>query len=647
MGAPLLLSLTEESRRLTIGRPVHNRGPLRSEVDSKMRCSLPTRRLFALAAAIALLVTLLGPGADAAPLDWDVAGGRFFTQTGSSTGWGYAVTDEDGVPFWSEFKRLGGVAALGYPVSQRFQWDGFTVQVFQRAVFQWRPEVRQVYLVNVFDRLHELGKDDYLQYVRQTPRPKDWAEQGLPWDTIVRRRLGVLDAWPALKARYYAVVGDAIHMRGLPTSDVVDQGNHYAVRTQRAVLQLWKENVPWARAGETTVALGGDILKELGVLPPEALAPVPPPGLKTPTPSSRQSGKRIVLGYYVPYDPSSWHAFSAQVDNLDLVAAQWVTVDPCGGIGSRDDRTLVRLARERGVRVLPSLLTSSGWLNHRLLTDGATTDRFLKQIVDYVVAEGYDGFDLDLEGVNAEDRAAYTSFVARLAAALHQRGKLLTLAVPPKTSDVRTGWAGAYDYAALGEHADLVLIMTYAYTWSSSGPGSTAPQNWVDRVTAYAASQIPRSKLIVGVAFYGYDWNVTMGGRAQALRYLQASALAAHYGVPIAQDPATRSATFSYTAKAGDRPPSDPPLPPLQHEIAVRSPTYCDVRPPVAPTPTPQPTPPPAPLQKHVVWLEDGASVAARLEIATRYNAAGIGAWRLGQEDPTSWHHLANWRQGG
>ena len=45
-------------------------------------------------------------------------------------------------------------------------------------------------------------------------------------------------------------------------------------------LQQWKQDVPWARAGEVTVALGGDIAKEMGILPdPTALQPTSPPGV--------------------------------------------------------------------------------------------------------------------------------------------------------------------------------------------------------------------------------------------------------------------------------------------------------------------------------------------------------------------------------
>jgi spore germination protein len=374
---------------------------------------------------------------------------------------------------------------------------------------------------------------------------------------------------------------------------------------------------------------------------PRAVEPTPAP---SPTLAAATPAGPVLLGYYVPYDGTSWVSFRARAHTLDYVAAQWVSVNACGSIGSRDDQTLIAYARESGVQVLPSLLTSSGWLNSRLLNDPATTDRFLTQIVNYVVEMGYPGFDLDLEGINAEDRDAFSAFVARLAGALHQRGKILTLAIPAKTSDVRTGWAGPYDYAALGKHADYILLMSYEYSWSSGPPGSIAPQEWVDRVAAYAVTQIPREKVLLGLAFYGYTWNTTMGGRARALQYSQSAALASQYGTQITTDGSSRSGTFSYTARMGDTVPTPPAVAALQHEITVRPLEPCAVQPPTTPTPTPRATPTPAPLQEHVVWLEDANSIAARLQIAARHGVGGVGAWRLGQEDPAVWPHLEAYR---
>lgn len=371
---------------------------------------------------------------------------------------------------------------------------------------------------------------------------------------------------------------------------------------------------------------------------------VPPP---TPSPAAAAEAKRIFLGYYVPYDSSSWVTLEAHADSIDYVVAQWTTVDACGNIGSRDDRTLIAFARARGIKVLPSLFTSSAWLNHRLLTEEAVTSRAIQQLVDYVIAEGYAGLDVDLEDVSASDRTAYTTFVARLSTALHQKSKLLTLALPAKTSDVTTGWGGAFDYAALAQHLDLAMIMTYAYTIASSQPGSTAPYDWVDRAIAFATSQIPPEKVLLGLAFWGYDWNTTSGAPASALRYSQAAAIAKQYGVQITKDPATRSANFTYTAGRDDAPVGQELLPKLNHDISVRSQPACPVPSPTSrPQPTATATPTPAPTQHHVVWLEDAESTFEHLAIADKYHTAGVGAWRLGQEDPAVWPLLSRWRKG-
>src|SRR5262245_23013395 len=583
-----------------------------------------------LLAALVLLAAVPRPTpALAARSDWPVAGGWFYTQRGDAPGRGFAVTDEGGVLFWSALRRLGGVQAVGYPISRRFEWDGFTVQAFQRVVFQWRPESSTVAFVNVFDRLHDLGHDDWLLAARQTPRQ----DPSLPADP--EARLALLDAYPALKAAYFAAPGDPIQANGLPTAAPEDVGNHVALRAQRVVLQLWKEDVPWARRGDVTVALGGEIALELGLFPPAAVAAAAPSA----------APRRRVLGYYVEWDPASWRSLDANWDALDVVGTQSVWVDACGGLTSRDDQTLKERARARGVAVLPSLFTVSGGLNHRLLTDPAVSERFLNAIVDYVVDEDYPGFDLDLEGVDSGDRAAYSDFVGRLAEALHARGKLLAMALAPKERDVRTGWAGAYDYAALGQQADMITLMTYDYAGSWGGPGPVAPYRPVDAAVAFAASQMPPDKVNLGLAFYGYDWNATTPGLVRAIGYPQAAALSERYDVPIRLDPTTRSATFRYRAPAGNpNPPVDrPPAP--GNRITTRSAPPCPVTPPPPlPTPTPPPTPAPTALQEHIVWLEEAGSAAARLEIADRHAVGGVASWRLGQEDPGVWAVLRRWR---
>ncbi len=214
--------------------------------------------------------------------DYDIPHGHFFKEANGSGGagiTGYIVTDDDHVPIWRDFAALGGVAALGYPIADRFTMAGLTVQAFQKAVVQWHPTDGTFYYLNVLDILHSQGADAWLQNSRQIPPPASTsADAGLTWNQVMARHLAFLNANATLRAFYYASP-DWLDRYGLPTSAVTDEGNVLVIRCQRAALQLWKVNEPWARAGQVTAVNGGDLLKERGLLPAYATgvdyAPVP------------------------------------------------------------------------------------------------------------------------------------------------------------------------------------------------------------------------------------------------------------------------------------------------------------------------------------------------------------------------------------
>ena len=42
----------------------------------------------------------------------------------------------------------------------------------------------------------------------------------------------------------------------------------------------------------------------------------------------------------------------------------------------------------------------------------------------------------------------------------------------------------------------------------------------------------------------------------------------------------------------------------------------------------------------HVFWMEDANTVKARLDLAKKYDLAGVAAWRLGHEDPSIWQTM-------
>ena len=208
--------------------------------------------------------------------DYDIPNGHFYTEANGqpigASPKGFAVVDNAEAPMWTEFQRLGGPAGIGYPTSRRFKWDGFVSQAMQKGVLQWQPQSGHAYLVNVFDEMSKRGLDTWLTSVRQVPQIADWStDNGRAWPDVVQAHLALLDANPAIKARYFSVP-DPVDLFGLPMS-YGDMGNNYTLRAQRVVIQQWKAAVPWAAAGGVTIANGGDIAKESGLLPQEALAP--------------------------------------------------------------------------------------------------------------------------------------------------------------------------------------------------------------------------------------------------------------------------------------------------------------------------------------------------------------------------------------
>ena len=54
-------------------------------------------------------------------------------------------------------------------------------------------------------------------------------------------------------------------------------------------------------------------------------------------------------------------------------------------------------------------------------------------IVSLADQQDYAGIDIDYEGLHAGDRQAFSTFIARLGAALHAHGKILSVAVFAKT----------------------------------------------------------------------------------------------------------------------------------------------------------------------------------------------------------------------
>ncbi|GAC1428689.1 MAG: hypothetical protein NVSMB68_00790 [Thermoanaerobaculia bacterium] len=202
-----------------------------------------------------------------------------------------------------------------------------------------------------------------------------------------------------------------------------------------------------------------------------------------------------------------------------------------------------------GTQVIPTLQnvvngSFSGSVVGTLLATDASRQSHAQAILNLVLAKAYDGIDIDYEAVPTTSRADFTSFANALAAKLHAAGKKLSITVHAKTSDSQN-WdgPGAQDWSALGAVADWIKIMAYDYHWSTSAAGAITPLLWLDQVTTYAETVIPLPRIIVGLPWYGYDWQGTNG---TGVVYAQAISTATANNATIGRD-ANGEATYTYS----------------------------------------------------------------------------------------------------
>ena len=308
-----------------------------------------------------------------------------------------------------------------------------------------------------------------------------------------------------------------------------------------------------------------------------------------------------VYGYFVqntslPSDPS----LAANYKQMTGITPWAFSLDAEGNVVNQmEPSTLAKtlgFAGERGMKTL-ALISNydkrtesfSGALAHNLLKSPANRRRAVDNIYKTAVNWGICGINLDFEHVYPSDREYFSQFLRELSNRLKPAGIMVTVAIPAKThDDPSSSWSGAFDYKAIGQAVDRVMLMAYDQHYPGGAPGPIASISWVDRVLQFAVSQIPREKLILGIAGYGYSWK--SAGNAYSVAYQKAIELAAQ-GSGIRWD-ATHKAPFAlYNGRE--------------------------------------------------MWFENAASISYKLDLVNKYNIKGVTLWRLGQEDPQMWQVVA------
>jgi spore germination protein YaaH len=285
--------------------------------------------------------------------------------------------------------------------------------------------------------------------------------------------------------------------------------------------------------------------------------------------------------------------------------------------------TVLGAIHAAGLRAVATV--TDGMARHAMagvIANPTTRAQLVASLVN-LTAAGYDGIDLDFEvfafadgsSTWATTRPNWVAFVAQLSAALHARGHILTAAVPVEYDPALGGGSGywVYDYKGIAPYVDKLRIMTYDYSFSAAGP--IAPLPWVTNVAAWAVTQVPASKIEIGVPTYGKDWVTAVYGtcpvnnppRTHEYTAAGAMALAASKRITPTWNATYAERTFVY----GEL---------LSGVSATGAPASCTV--------------------SRTVWYDDASSVMARVGLVGRFNLGGIAMWTIGGEDPAQWAAL-------
>ncbi len=314
--------------------------------------------------------------------------------------------------------------------------------------------------------------------------------------------------------------------------------------------------------------------------------------------------------WYTRNGAPSTPTFVAHAERISIVSPQVFAFDADGGIRGTLDSTVVRVAREQRVKLVP-LVMNPGFdqaLMHRLLTERVPRARAIRSMAALCRDLHLDGLQFDVENVHVSDRDAFTSFVRESVDSLHRAGCSVSAAVVPRASDDRgptpyhqwiyDNWRGVYDYKALADTLDFLSYMTYAQHTGGSTPGPVGGYPWIKACLEYVLGLgVPPNKISLGIPGYSDHWFPTWSERggarmsgsdisfADGLRLLERSGARARWD-------AVQRSPFAMWENDG--------------------------------------------VFEHL-WLEDARAFEAKRALVTRYKLRGYSVWLLGLEDPAVW----------
>ena len=314
----------------------------------------------------------------------------------------------------------------------------------------------------------------------------------------------------------------------------------------------------------------------------------------------------IVAAFYAPWQETGLHSLRANASRMTHLLPAWVHLQEDGsGLDFHDwdpntvphNTDVIEIARSNNLNIVP--VFSNAQMSafdakrvHLFLTNPTMQNGVIIQLRRWLLANHFQGINVDFENLSDADLPLFVPFLQRLRTSFAPAHLIVSADLEANAEKARR-----LNWRAAAAACDFVVVMAYDEHGEQSKPGPISSINFYRQTLQHAVETIPRDKLVIGVANYGYDW---MEGRdwAEPLTYQGALLMAQKYrGDEKAEDVVdfddeALNPTFLYNDDEG---------------------------------------------KEHEVWFLDAITAANEWMIAQNYGVRGLGIWVLGSTDPSIW----------
>lgn len=285
---------------------------------------------------------------------------------------------------------------------------------------------------------------------------------------------------------------------------------------------------------------------------------------------------------------------TANMTGVNVISPTWFyLLDTSGNIANISSADYVAQAHEKGLKVWGLIDNFTQEVSTtETLSNTAARQNIISQLIQAATSVGMDGINVDFESLSEDVGIHFLEFLRELSIECHKNNLVLSVDNP-----VPEDFTSHYDRAEQGRVVDYVIIMGYDEHYVGSEAGSVASLPWVEQGIQGTLAEVPAERVINAVPFYTRLWRNTGGNvTSEAIGMDQAQQVISENNVETYWDKTTSQNYGKYD---------------------IDNSTY-------------------------QIWIEDSQSIAEKVKLVSKYNLAGVSAWKLGFENSGIWQVISD-----